>query len=174
LAGTKSLGLIYRNQEELELELVGYSDADWGGCHETRRSTTGYVFTLGGAAITWASRLQPTVAQSSCEAEYMAMCAATREAVYLRLLLQELGVNTNSGTVIYVDNQGAIALAQNPAHHKLTKHIAIQYHFTRERVASGEITLAYMPTVDQLADILTKALPANKIPTLRDAIMGTA
>ena len=91
LKGTRELGIVYGGHKE-PLELVGYSDSDWAGDHETRRSTTAYLFQLAGGAISWKSRLQPTVALSSTEAEYMSACAAAQEAIYLRRLVTDLGV----------------------------------------------------------------------------------
>ena len=111
--------------------LVGYSDSDWAGDIDTRRSTTGFVFMLSGGAISWSTRLQPTVAMSSTEAEYMAACATVQEAVYLRTLLSSISVQVPGPTTIYEDNQGCIALDSNPVHHKRTKHIDVRYHFVR-------------------------------------------
>ena len=176
LAGTPGLGLICgeaggRRESE---ELMGFSDSDWGGDRVTRQSTTAFVFMVSGGAVSWESKLQATVAKSSCEAEYMALCSAVSEAVYLRRLLSELGHGGSGPVVIYVDNQGAIQLAHNPAHHRLTKHIDIQYHFIRERVGSGEVKLEWVPTGRQLADLLTKAVSAGRVQELRGAIMGGA
>jgi hypothetical protein len=154
--------------------LTGYSDSDWGGDPDTRRSTTAYLFQFGGGPISWSSRLQPTVALSSAEAEYMAVCAATQESTYLRQLLEEFGYPQVSATKIFEDNQGCIALARNPVLHKRTKHIEIRYHFIRERIESKQVQLEYVPTQKQLADIMTKALPKPQFETLRSMVMGYA
>jgi hypothetical protein len=172
LAGTRSLGLVFGGGTG-GAELVGYSDSDWGGDLATRRSTSAFVFMVGGAAVSWASKLQKTVAKSSCEAEYMALCSAVAEAIYLQRLLAELGAGVAGSVTIYVDNQGAIQLAHNPAHHKLTKHIDIKYHFIRERVGSGDVRLQWVPTAEQLADLLTKALPVVRVRELRKIVMGS-
>jgi hypothetical protein len=116
------------------IELIGYSDADWAGDTDTRRSTTGYCFTLGGGAITWRSRRQPTVALSSTEAEYMAATEATTEAVWLRGFLYDLGFGPTSATTIYEDNQATIKLSENDVNHARTKHIDVRYHYLRECV----------------------------------------
>jgi len=103
--GTKEIGVKYRATGDCpgnSIELVGYSDADWAGDRDTRRSTTGYVFMLGGGCISWASKLQPTVALSSAEAEYMAMAAAVQEAIYLRRLLEDLGFKQEQATVLSI------------------------------------------------------------------------
>jgi hypothetical protein len=127
---------------------------------------------LNGGAVSWASRLQQTVALSSTEAEYMAACACTQEAVYLRQLLSDLGASSPGPIVIYEDNQGCIALGHNPIYHKRSKHIAIRYHFVRERIQSGDIKLSYLPTDQQLADLLTKPLPAPRTQLLTLKVLG--
>ena len=174
LQGTKDLSLVYEaNKDDCgKPSIVGFSDADWGGDHDTRRSTTGYLFKLGGGAVSWASKLQPTVALSSAEAEYMAVCAAVQEAIHLRQLMKDIGYTQGQPTIIFEDNQGCIALSANPVFHRRTKHIDIRYHFIRERIASGEIELRYISTEHQLADILTKALPRLRINSLRHSILG--
>lgn len=176
LQGTKDLGLVYEASGDStgQPSIVGFSDADWGGDLDTRRSTTGYLFMIDktGGAISWASKLQPTVALSSAEAEYMAACAAVQEAIHLRLLMHDLGFEQKEATVIYEDNQGCIALSDNPVFHKRTKHIDIRYHFIRERVTSKEIELKYVATEHQLADLLTKGLPKPRVIALRRPILG--
>ncbi|RSH93081.1 hypothetical protein EHS25_007434 [Saitozyma podzolica] len=139
-------------------ELEGWVDADWGGCHDTRRSTTGHIFMLGGSAIVWTSRRQATVASSTVEAEYVAVSEAAREAVWLKGLLDELGVTPKEPTPLWCDNQGAIRLARNPGTHRRTKHIAIRWHLIRELIEDGVVRLGYVPTASQVADIFTKAL----------------
>jgi hypothetical protein len=127
---------------------------------------------LGGAAISWASKLQPTVALSSAEAEYMSLSAGVQEAIHLRQLMSDLGFPQRGPTVIYEDNQGCIALSENPVMHKRTKHIDVRHHFIRERVESGDIALKYVATKDQLADLLTKALKRDVFQRLREIVMG--
>ena len=102
----------------------------------------------------------------------MALCAAVQEAIFLRQLLSDLGFQQQHPTTILEDNQGCIALAKNPVLHKRTKHIDIRYHFKRERVASGEVRVVYVPTQHQLADMLTKALPRDRLVHLRDRMLG--
>ncbi len=135
-------------------------------------STTGYLFTFDGNTITWGSRLQSTVALSFAESEYMAMSSAVQEAIHLLQLLKDLGFKESEPTVIFEDNQGCIALSGNPVFHKRTKHIDIRFHFIRERVASGEIDIKYIPTEHQLADVLTKTLPKARTIKLPKLIMG--
>ena len=144
------------------IKLQGYCDADWAGDVNDRRSTTGYAFSLGDGVVSWSSKRQPTVALSTTEAEYMAASHCTREAIWLRQLLNDVRCKYDEGTLIMCDNQGAIALARNPVYHARTKHIEVQHHFVREKVARGTIILEYCPTEDMLADVLTKALAKDK------------
>lgn len=153
--------------------LTGYTDADWAGDHETRRSTSGYIFTIGSAAISWSSKRQPTVALSTCEAEYIGQTQASKETVWLRSLLAELsnvGERSLPSTVIYSDNQGAIALAKNPQFHGRSKHIDIQHHYVREKIVDGTVELTYLDTSRQIADGLTKALPREPFERFRKAL----
>ena len=102
------------------------------------------------------------MALSTTEAEYMAASHCTREAIWLRQLLEDVGCSHDEGTLIMCDNQGAIALAKNPVHHSRTKHIDVQHHFVREKVDRGVIRLEYCPTEDMVADVLTKALARDR------------
>lgn len=181
------LGAVYRIfrylRTTIDYELVftdnleplhGFTDADWAGDHETRRSTSGYIFSIGSAPISWSSKRQPTVALSTCEAEYIGQTQATKEAVWLRQLLKELANFEDSEalptTIIYGDNQGAIALAKNPTFHGRAKHIDIQHHYTREKITDGTIELSYVDTTQQLADGLTKPLPKEQFAKFRKAL----
>lgn len=164
LAGTAKCGITFSG-----LELNGFCDADYAGDIDTRRSTTGYVFTLGGGAISWSSRLQPTVAASTTEAEYMAAAYAIKEGLWLRTLLSELGLDTSTVT-IRADNQSAIKLLKNPVFSMRSKHIDIIYHFARERVMRKDITFKYISTNEMVADILTKPLGTAKFDYCRSAM----
>jgi hypothetical protein len=172
LKGTVDLGIKFSATDDPP-ELLGYSDADYASDKGTRRSVTGTLFFLCGGPVSWESRLQPSVALSTCEAELMAACAATQEAVHLRQLLKDLTFVQSDPTRLKVDNQGTIALAENGMMNKRSKHIDVRFHFIQERIASEEIKLEYVPSKEQLADLLTK--PKNKIATeyLRGLIMGS-
>ena len=178
LKGTAGRGLVFsgsltQDKGSAGVTVIGYSDADWAGSLDDRRSTTGYVFQLGGGAISWCSRKQKTTALSSTEAEYMAVAAAIKEALWLRFLLREAGFPQDEPTVIFEDNQSCIALAKNPGKHDRTKHIDIRYHFAREQVIEYEnVVLIYRPTDEMVADMNTKALGAPKFVKFRDMAMG--
>ena len=159
LVGTASAGIVYGQQGRSGL--IGFCDSDFAGDVDTRRSTTGYAFLLNGGVISWSSRFQPTVAASTTEAEYMAAAAATKEALWLRKLLADFG-KTLSAVEIFCDNQGAIQLLKHPIASSRSKHIDVLHHFVRERVARGEVHFTYIKTSDQVADIMTKALPPVK------------
>jgi transposase InsO family protein len=160
LKGTKDFAIEYKADED---DLKGYSDADWAGDIDDRRSTTGYTFIIAAGAVTWSSKKQPTVALSTTEAEYMAITQAAKEAIWIGRLLSELGFSSEGEVIsIYGDNQGSISLSKNSVYHARTKHIDIQHHFIREKTESGEIKLIHCPTNRMPADILTKALTKEK------------
>jgi len=169
LKGSLDLELTYRGDLA---DLVGYSDSDWGGDPSTFRSTSGFVFNIGSGAISWSSKRQPTVALSTVEAEYGAQTQASKEAIWLRQLLRNLipQESTPYATIIYCDNQGAIALAKDPKYHPRTKHIGIQHHWIRERIQEEEIELEYISTNRQVADGLTKPLPKHAFYLFRSAL----
>lgn len=138
----------------------GFCDADYAECRETRRSTSGHVFLLAGAAISWRSRRQEVVATSTTEAEYIALAEGAKEAIWLRHLLEELdgGKTTARPIIIMEDNRGALLLVENPVNHAKSKHIDVRYHFVRECAERGEIRVVGESSEEMTADILTKAL----------------
>jgi hypothetical protein len=164
LAGTKDHALVYHgdNKEDLSTIILGYTDSDWAGEPDTRRSTGGYVFKMCGAAVSWSSKLQNSPALSSTEAEYIAATRTSQEAIWLRQLLQQLGVAQTQPTTVLGDNQGAIALANNPGDHPRMKHIQLRYHFMRFTISDGQIQLDDVPMSQMAADGLTKALTRDK------------
>ena len=141
--------------------MLGYCDADYAGDLDTRRSTTGYVFTLNGGAVSWSSRRQPTVAVSTTEAEYMAAAYAVKEALWVRKLMTDLQLSTGTVT-IKADNQSAIKLLKNPVTSVRSKHIDVIYNFARERVARKEVKFEYIRTDHMIADMLTKPVSKAK------------
>ena len=159
LKKTINFGLIFRHTND---SLFGFTDSDWGNCPDNRKSYTGYCFILSGSVISYESRKQVTVALSSTESEYMALSDGTKEAIYLKKLLNELCSDGLGKVRIFVDNIGAIKLAENPVFHKRTKHIDIRHHFVREALRNEQIEICHVPTEEMGADILTKPLPSSK------------
>lgn len=133
LAGMPFLGITYR-KHGTELGIFSaFSDADHAGDHGSRKSTSGFVVIMAGASISWLARLQKSVSISTVEAEYMALSACAMKVVWLRALFSELGFRQPSATLIRGDNMGSISLAKHPTAHQRTKHIAIHYHYTRDK-----------------------------------------
>ena len=154
---TPDHGLIFKRGD---FDLRGYVDADWLGYKDTRRATTGWVFILGGSPILWASKRQATVAQSSCEAEYVAASEAIKEAMWIKRFINDLHLPSAhlSNVPLYVDNNSAIKLAKNAEMHQRTKHIDGRHYFIRDAIRDGHISVKYFAGFDNPADIYTKAL----------------
>ena len=158
IAGTLQTGILYGGGSKA---MEGYCDSDYASDISSRRSTTGYVYILNGGAVSWNSKLQKTVAASTSEAEYMAASHAVKEALWLKLLLKNLGI-TARAMEIKCDSQGALNLLKNPSASVRTKHIDVMHHFARERVARKEVKFEYCSTEFMVADCLTKPLPITK------------
>jgi hypothetical protein len=150
--------------------ITAYSDADWAGCPDTRRSTSGYCIFLGSSLISWSSKRQTTVSRSSAEAEYRAIANAVSECSWLRHLLGELLCTVPSATVAFCDNISSVYMSKNPVHHRRTKHIELDIHFVREKVAIGELRVTHVPSARQLADVFTKGLPSALFNDFRDSL----
>ncbi|GAA5919607.1 hypothetical protein JCM6882_006580 [Rhodosporidiobolus microsporus] len=153
-----------------DLPLVGleaYSDSDWGACVDTARSTMGYTFLLASGAVAWSSKLQPRVAASSTEAEYLGLSHASKEAIFLSQLLGELGVGAPGPATLFGDNQGANALSRDPQFHDRTRHLRLTEHFVREMVQQGVVSVEYIPTAHMVANAMTKSLPLPAFLTHR-------
>jgi hypothetical protein len=158
LKGTSSLKLTYEREEEKELSIVGFSDADFAGCKTTRRSTTGFVFIVCGAAITFKSKLQKSVALSTCEAELVAFAAATQEAIWIRRTFNNLGRPPRDATVIYEDNSAALSLMSDHRFSVRTKHVDIKAFFIHEHIEEEEVAPTAVRSTDNVSDIFTKPL----------------
>jgi len=150
--------------------LTAYSDADWAGCPDSRRSTSGFCVYLGDNLVSWSSKRQTTVSRSSAEAEYRAVAHVVAECCWLRQLLQELHLQLPQATVVFCDNVSAVYMTANSVHHKRTKHIEIDIHFVHEKVALGEIRVLHVPSSHQFADIMTKGLPTPLFTDFRTSL----
>eukprot|EP00253_Pinus_taeda_P033092 PITA_33092 len=168
LRGTSGYGLWYRQEDEVKL--CGFTDADWAGSPTDRKITSGGIFSIGSTSISCYSRKQRSVALSSAEAEYMAASLAACEAIWMRKILVGLFGSYLDPTVIYCDNQSYIKLPANPVFHDRSKHIDIKYHHIRDCVQRRVMLLSYIPTEDQDADILAKALTRSKFEYHRGRI----
>jgi hypothetical protein len=147
LKGTLNVGLHYIRTPVHELR--GFCDADWAGCRDDRRSTTGFAIFLGNNLIYWGAKKQATVSRSTAEAEYRALPSTTAELMWFVHLLKNIG-HCVPPPKLYCDNISAIHMAKNPVFHHRTKHIEIDVHFVKERVASGALSLAYIPGSNKL------------------------
>jgi len=157
ILGTPSRGLFFPTGSSLQLQT--YSDADWAGCPDTRKSTTGWCMVLGDAHISWKCKKQDNVSKSSTEAEHRAMSAACSEIIWLRGLLTELGFCPIHSTPLHADNISAIQIAANLVYHERTKHIEVDCHSIMEAYDYQIITLPHISTTLQIADIFTKSMP---------------
>ena len=167
IKGTLNYGIRFDKSSDADFKLYGFSDADWAGDVNTRKSTSGYICRIGGATISWKSKRQSIVALSSTEAEYVALSSATQEIVWLRSLLAAMGLEQKEATKLHEDNQGSISLSKNPKSHSRTKHIDIKFHYLREAVEKKEVNIIYCATEKMTADIMTKPLPKVKFEEFR-------
>ncbi|KAL3741671.1 hypothetical protein ACJRO7_017180 [Eucalyptus globulus] len=165
LQGTRDFGLFYKNGEKSDL--LGFTDSDYAGDQDDRRSTSGYAFMFGTGAISWSSKKQPIVTLSSTEAEFVAATASACQAIWLRRILEELQFKQPGPTKIFCDNNSAIKLSKNPVLHGRSKHIDVKFYFLRDLSNDGTIDLIYCRSEDQVADIFTKALKMESFVKLR-------
>ena len=140
------------------ISLLGFTNSDWGGDIDDRKSAGGYIFQLGSNPITWSSKKQATTSLSSCEAEYRATKEVRNEVVWLQHILCELGFEQSSTTTLYCDNQSVIQIASNLVFHAKTKHIEIDVHYIRDLVQENIVNLQFCPSEDQTVDIFTKSM----------------
>jgi hypothetical protein len=168
LKGTLFYGLHIRVNSSFDLH--AYSDADWAGCPDDRRSTSGFYVFLGSNLLSWGFKKQTTVSRSNTEAEYRGMAGACTELIWLQQLLHELQVPLVKNPVLWCDNLGATFLASNPVFHARTKHIEIYYHFVREKVVNKQLDVRFISSKDQLPDIFTKSLSFTRFTIPRNKL----
>jgi hypothetical protein len=164
IKGTLDHGL--QIQRSTSTMISGFSDADWVGCPDDRRSTSGFAVFLGGNLVSWSSRKQVTVSRSSTEAEYKAIANVTAELIWIQSLMKELGVFLHKAPRLWCDNIGATYLTSNPVFHGRTKHMEVDFHFVREQVARKAMEVRIISSKDQLADVLTK--PLSRAPFIKN------
>ena len=160
MKGTSHYGLLFKESEGKQ-QIIGYCDSDFSGDLDKRRSLTGYLFTLFGNIVSWKACLQPVVALSTTEAEYVALTEATKEALWLQGLVGELGIKQEQVQIL-CDSQSAIYLTKNQMFHEKTKHIDVKLHFLRDIISSGKVMVEKIHTDDNLADIITKPVTTIK------------
>lgn len=165
IRGTIDTGLQIRKSPSMMIS--AFSDADWAGCVDDRRSTGGFAVFIGRNLISWIARKQATVSRSSTEAEYKALANATAEMMWVQKLLTELRIRHPTAARLWCDNLGAKYLSANPIFHARTKHIEIDFHFVRERVAQKLLDIRFINSGDQVADGFTKAISAEKMRLFR-------
>ena len=156
LKGCPGKGLFFPKHSSMHIQ--GFTDADWAGCLDTRRSISGHCFFLGDSLISWRTKKQTTVSRSSSEAEYMALASATCELQWILYLLHDFHITCSKLDVLYCDNQSALHIAANPVFHERTKYLEIDCHIVREKLQNGIMKLLPVSSQDQLADFFTKSL----------------
>lgn len=158
--GNLDFGILYSRRKDPRL--IGFTDLDWAGCVDERKSTSGYVFNLGTGVVTWTSKKQEAIALSSTQAEYRGTVKVACEAIWLRRMLADMQMSQPGPTPLFCDNQGILKLAKNQVFHERTKHVELHCYFICKHVEDGLVMLQYIPTEDQTADILTKSLSSTK------------
>jgi len=166
LKGNITLGILYE-KEKMNYRLEGWTDSDYAGDLDDRKSTSGYVFKLGTGALSWSSKKQPIVTLYTTEAEFVAASSCACQAIWLRRVLHHLGQTHEECTKLFCDNSSSIKLSKNPIMHGRCKHIDVRFHFLRDLTKDGVVELVHHKTEDQIADIFTKPLKLDSFCKLR-------
>lgn len=167
LAGTLDHGLYFSKGQP---DLVCYSDADWASSVDDRRSISGYVVYIGPNLIAWCSKKQSVVSRSSAEAEYHSLANCVSELLWIKQLMDEVGIAVAKTPVIWCDNSSAVSVAENPTHHARMKHVDIDHHFEREKILAGLLQVNFVPSDQQIADVLTKPVTPKNFAWFRRAL----
>lgn len=168
LKGTIELGILYKRGGEKSL--IAYSDSDYAGDINDRKSTSGYVFLMSSGAVSWSSKKQPVVTLFTTEAEYIVAASCACQGVRMRRILEKLGHNQSKCTTVYCDNSSTIKLSKNPVMHGRSKHIDVRFHFLRDLTKDGTVELVHCGSKDQLADIMTKPLKLEGFLRIRELL----
>ena len=168
IKGTTELGISYQRGEEEKL--AAYTDSNYAGDTEDRKSTSGYAFLLSSGAVAWSSKKQPVVTLSTTEAEFIAAASCACQSIWMRRILDVLGLEQSKCTDIFCDNSSTIKLSKNPVMHGRSKHIDVRFHFLRDLTMDGIVKLEYCGSKDQLADIMTKPLTLEVFTRLRELL----
>ena len=173
LKGTPNLGIKYTKPKFFDgkIEIRAFVDSDWAGCVDTRRSTIGFIIQIAGGPVSWKSKTIKTIAQSSCEAEFMGLTEVCRELMWLCNFLEELGVAFHTPK-IYCDSQSAIYWSEDPIEHARNKHMEVKYYYVRDCVAQEKVRIFKILTTYQCADLLTKPLGKQIFDRLVPSAMG--
>ena len=150
--------------------LTGFTDSTWN-TEEQSKSRTGYICLFNGCAVSWKSKMQSTIAKSSCETEYIALNEGGAEIIWLRKILRELGLQSSEPTQIWIDNQPAIQLSKHKMIKQRTKHIQLKYDWIKEQIQHKEVVVSYKSTKENLADVFTKNLPRKTFEYFINQIM---
>jgi hypothetical protein len=168
LKGTIEYGLWYLKGNQLDL--YAFTDVDWAGCVDDRKSTSGATFYLGGCLVSWSSKKQSSISLSIVEAGYIAAADCCTQVLWMKQMLLEIHIHYDALIPIFCDNTNAISISKNPVMHSKTKHIPIKFHFIQEQVLSNIIKLEYVGMKDQIVDIFTKPLPKMQFESLKDEL----
>ncbi|GAU23238.1 hypothetical protein TSUD_172660 [Trifolium subterraneum] len=169
IRGTLELGIMYKKEKQ-EARFLAYSDSDYGGDLEDRKSTSGYVFKIGSGAVSWSSKKQPVVTPSSTKAEFIFAAYCACQGIWLQRILLNMGFKLNKCLTVFCDNNSTIKLSKNPVLHGRSKHIDIRFHFLRNFCCDGRVELIHCASHDQVVDIMTKALKLDAFEKLRNLL----
>ena len=173
LKGTTKLGIKFSKPKSFDgkIEIRAFVDSDWAGCVDTRRSTIGFIIQIAGGPVSWKSKTIKTIAQSSCEAEFMGLTEVCRELMWLCNFLEEIGIAFHTPK-IYCDSQAAIYWSEDPIEHSRNKHMEVKYYYVRDCVAQDKVRIFKILTTYQCADLLTKPLGKQIFDRLVPSAMG--